>query len=181
MQPFELLTDNDKNIINKWCISYGGAEPQSIELVLSEWNKSKKRLLKALGGKLRVEIPIHTEMEKYYYYKKLEQIYKPFVARNKKDLEWWLNKEERSRTHRFIESFGEELYKKNVSNEDLSYISSYLSYTTIREGKIISAEHEFHGGRKESLKIPQNTKTMRAIRKVLEYFEFEKSLKLFES
>lgn len=181
MQPFDLLTNDDKDIIAKWCASYGGAEPQSVEQILSEWNKSKKKLLKVLGGNLRVEIPIHTEMEKYYYYKKLEQVYKPFVARSIEDLDWWINKEHRSRTHRFIETLGQELYNANIRNDDMSYLSSYLSYTTVREGKILSAEHVFHGGRKESLKIPQGTKTMRAIRKVIEYYEFENSIKLFDS
>lgn len=181
MQPLDLLTNNDKETIAKWCTSYGGAEPQNVEQILAEWNKSKKRLLKALGGNLRVEIPIHTEMEKYYYYKKLEQVYKPFAARSVEDLDWWLKKENRSRTHRFIESLGQEVYTANLRNDDISYLSSYLSYTTVREGKILSAEHEFRGGRKESLKIPQGTKTMRAIRKVIEYYEFENSIKLFDS
>ena len=44
MQPFDCLTSDDKELIRQWCINYGNAEPQSIEQVLSTWNKNKKTL-----------------------------------------------------------------------------------------------------------------------------------------
>lgn len=177
MQPFDLLTEEDKSLIYEWCTSYG-AEPQDIKLTLKEWNKSKKTLLKALGGNLRVEFPISVRMEEFFYYKKLEQVYKPFCVRKKGDLLSWVKNH--NKTHEFIDALGLDIYNnENITGKDLSYISSYLSYTSIREGKILSSDYIFTGGVKESLKIPQGTKIMRAIRKVLEYYNLEESLKYF--
>ena len=58
MQPFDCLTEEDKEIVRQWAINYGNAEPQSIEKVLTLWNKNKRRLYRAFGKQLRINFPI---------------------------------------------------------------------------------------------------------------------------
>ena len=89
VQPFDCLTENDKEIVRQWCINYASVEPQSIEKVLTVWNKNKRTLFRAFGKKLSITFPIHQKVNSSYRKNKWRELYSPFIIYGKDDLKFF--------------------------------------------------------------------------------------------
>lgn len=171
MRPFELLTEEDKELIKQWCINYANAEPQSIEKILSSWNKNKKTLFRAFGKQLRITFPIEVETNQDIC--KWKKLYLPPVFYDLKDFQVL---ETDPRNHVFINNmimwFQEKINNNGIFFEDLRYIFDYLKYFHIERG-CISSSYTFEKiDSDKQLKITSGTKIMRAIRKILEFYNF---------
>lgn len=170
MQPFDCLTFDDKELVRQWCINYANAEPQSIEQVLSTWNKNKKTLFRAFGKQLRISFPIQEKVNSSYRNSKWRSLYSPFLIYTMEDLRFFTPD---PRNHVFINSLGQWLKDIYLDKMPLSYlrdITEYTKYCYIENGKTMTNKSFMY--KDKPLKIPAGTKIMRAIRKVLEYFEF---------
>jgi hypothetical protein len=173
MRPYDCLTENDKEIVRQWCINYANAEPQSIEQILSTWNKNKRTLFRAFGKQLRISFPIHQKVNSSYRKNKWRSLYSPVLIYDKADLS---NFKYDPRNHVFINNLILWLQKEWVNKlpiETLKDIIEYTKYCYIENGK--TNEDKVFINRDSTdkiLKIPAGTKIMRAIRKVLEYYGF---------
>lgn len=183
MQPIDLLTDEDKELIFEYVSNYSGAEPQSIEKILDYWNKKKKKLLKVFGNQLRISIPIDTHQEtSKSFSQKIRAVYSPLFFYDEQDI---LNFTEDPRNHLFLNSLKfwfKEPDMLTLGIPQLKKINRLLSIDNVTRG-CIDENFIFTGGtiknQKKDLKIPIKTKTMRAIRKVLEYYGY-KDYNLFD-
>lgn len=171
MQPYDALTDEDKELMRQWIMAYADVEPRSIKAVLSYWNKSKKRLFKAFGNKLTISFPIHKKVESRYRQNKWKTLYLPLIAYDKYDITSY---KDDPRNHEFINNLW--LWLKDnfdiIGIANARNITEYTKYCYIESGKT-SVDKVFSSPNKDKvLKIPGGTKIMRAIRKVLVYFDF---------
>ena len=170
MQPFDCLTNEDKEFVRQWAINYANAEPQSIEKVLSTWNKNKKTLFRAFGKQLRISFPIQEKVNSRYRHSKWKSLYSPFLIYNISDLRDF---KPDPRNHVFINSLGQWLKSTYLDKLSLSYlrdITEYTKYCYIENGKTLTTKTFIL--KDKPLKIPEGTKIMRAIRKVLEYYGY---------
>lgn len=92
MQPLDKITDYDWGMIKNYITAATGAmdiAPASV--VLKEWNKSKRTLFKALGGNLRVSIPIKLQVDIMTKEYRIREIYRPWVIHiwNQADWNWY--------------------------------------------------------------------------------------------
>ena len=171
MQPFDCLTKNDKEIIRQWCINYANVEPQSIEKILTVWNKNKRTLFRAFGKQLQVSFPVHQKVNSKYRQNKWRKLYSPFLIYEKNDFTYFKND---PRNHIFINNLVEWLRDEWMDKLSLSILKDILGYTKycyVESGKT-SEDKIFCNGNGKILKVPSGTKIMRAIRKVLEYYNF---------
>ena len=172
MQPFDCLTEDDKEIVRQWCINYANVEPQSIEQILATWNKNKRTLFRAFGKQLQISFPVHEKVNSKYRHSKWRELYSPYIIYDKNDLQRFKYD---PRNHIFINNIVEWLRDNWLEILPVSMMSDILEYTKycyIEDGKT-AVDKCFAGGIKgKVLKIPQGTKIMRAIRKVLEYYSF---------
>lgn len=172
MQPFDCLTDNDKEVIKQWCINYANVEPQSIEKVLYLWNKNKKTLFRAFGKQLQISFPVHQKVSSTYRHNKWRNLYSPFIIYDKQDLK---NYKFDPRNHIFINNLVKWLQDEWIEILPLSTLQDILGYTKycyIETGKTSTDKIFTDGAFEKILKIPRGTKIMRAIRKMLEYYSF---------
>ena len=171
MQPFDLLTDEDKELIKEYCISYASVEPSSVEEVLSAWNKNKKKLLKIFGNQLRISIPIEVETNQNNMMNKYKRLYLPLNLFDSHDV---LSYKKDIRNHDFINSLGLWLkdtyeYGKMQTVKQIVELTKYYNYEIGKTNRT----YIFNGGKTgKDLKIPAGTKILRAFRKVLEYYNF---------
>lgn len=171
MQPFNCLTENDKEIVRQWCINYANVEPQSIEKVLKTWNKNKRTLFRAFGKQLQISFPIHEKVNSKYRQNKWRELYSPFIVYDKNDFIYFKYD---PRNHIFINNLVKWLQDEWVASLPLSMLKNILEYTKycyVESGKT-SDDKTFNNSSGKILKIPAGTKIMRAIRKVLEYYSF---------
>lgn len=172
MQPFDCLTQDDKEIVRQWCINYANAEPQSIKKILAVWNKNKKTLFRIFGKQLQISLPVHQKVNSSYRHSKWRSLYSPFVFYDKADL---VNFKFDPRNHIFINNLVE--WIRDELSEDipiwmLKDIVEYTKYCYVEAGKTNEEKCFFKKDVDKALKIPKGTKIMRAIRKVLEYYSF---------
>jgi len=172
VQPFNCLTSEDKEIIRQWCINYANAEPQSIEQILSTWNKNKRTLFRAFGKQLRISFPVKEKVNSSYRKSKWRSLYSPFIAYDVNDFKYYKSD---PRNHIFINNLVEWMRDNLVEDIPFSMLRNILEYTKycyIETGKT-NEERCFAGGANgKVLKIPRDTKIMRAVRKVLQYYNF---------
>lgn len=172
MRPFDLLTIEDKELIRQWGINYASTEPQSIEQILSTWDKNKRLLFRLFGKRLRISFPIHEKINSSYRTSKWRMLYSPLIVYTEGDLRTF---KADPRNHRFINSLGEWLRDTQIGKIDFHNIKDILEYTKycyVEWGKT-GAEKVFTNVFKDKiLKIPSNTRIMRAVRKVLEYYDY---------
>lgn len=171
-EMFNALTEDDRDLICNWCFSYGGSFPIDLEKVLKTWCMNKQELFNLFGEKLRISIPLE-QTDPIYFYQKLSDIYLPAVINSYSDfLEWELY---HLPTHPFIEKFlnllGENFHQGICTKEDLKATSKYLQYSTILSNRIPSP-HTFMNKERKTFTIQKNMKTMRAIRKLCDFFGF---------
>ena len=79
MQIFNKLTPYDKQVICDYVQEYASIslEKENLKDTLTVWNKNKRTLTKALGGKLRVKVPVDLTKEPYLVDQELSEIYLP--------------------------------------------------------------------------------------------------------
>lgn len=172
MQPWDCLTAEDKEIVRQWCINYASVEPQSIEKILTTWNKNKRTLFRAFGKKLSITFPIHQKVNSSYRKNKWRELYSPFPICCKADLKYFKFD---PRNHIFINSLMKWLRDEQVEKMTLSTLKNIIEYTKychVENGKTSDDKIFVDNSKDKILKIPRGTKIMRAIRKVLEYYDF---------
>lgn len=171
MRPFELLTEDDKELIKQWCINYANAEPLSIEEILSSWNKNKKTLFRAFGKQLRISFPVEVETDKRHNVCKWKKLYFSPLFYDVKDFKVL---EIDPRNHIFVNNMIM-WFQANIDNmffDDLKQVFEYIKYYYIDKGFITSAHMFEKINSDKQLKIPSGTKIMRAMRKILEFYNF---------
>lgn len=171
MRPFELLTEDDKELIKQWCINYANAEPLSIERILFSWNKNKRTLFRAFGKQLRISFPVEIETDSRNTTCKWRKLYSPPIFYDLKDFELL---EIDPRNHIFINNMIEwfQTQIEEIFFDDLKHIFDYLKYWHIERGSVNNTCIFEKINSDKQLKIPAGTKIMRAIRKILEFYDF---------
>lgn len=172
MNPYDLLTDEDKELLKSYIFTCASAIPD-LEKVLFQWNKNKRTLCKALGGQLRLSVPIDLEMEETIFNNKLAEIYQ-----NVGFSEAGLYGKQAKQNHPFYVSLGRKI-ADIISPVEHSNIRYLFSYNHVRRGTCdLDLKFKSPDGTKE-LKIPRGTKIMRAIRKVITFYGYDQ-MELFE-
>ena len=176
MELFDYLTDEDKITIKEFIQAYANIEEVDIYKALKYWNKNKRKMFKALGRNLRVKIPVDIPCDDKLFINALQDIYIPpfgyqiegkvnhpfipdfenFVSNKvlQKIPDMWKQGDIK---YKFTQMFRYDNFKSGVLNRDYSFV---------REGK--------------RLKIPEGTKIMEAIRKMLMFAGYP-NMDLFES
>lgn len=176
MELFDYLSDEDKITIKEFIQAYANVEEVDIYKALKYWNKNKRKMFKALGRNLRVKIPVDIPCDDKLFINALQDIYippfgyqiegkvnHPFIP----DFENFVNNKVLQKVpdmwkqgdikDKFMQMFRYDNFKSGVLNRDYSFV---------RDGK--------------RLKIPEGTKIMKAIRKML-VFACYPNMDLFES
>ena len=171
-QPFDLLTEQDKETIKRYIRAYTDAEVYDLKPILKVWNKSKRTLCKGFGNQLRVKIPLEFERNKIQYQKDISNIYKTPAIWDLSDYEWVLKYIDEDIKNPFVrESFkwiDQALPDRTKAYFVAKEFSRLLSYSNMENGKTLR-EYEFPH---LNLTIPANTKTMKSILRVIKALNF---------
>jgi hypothetical protein len=176
VELFDYLSDEDKITIKEFIQAYANIEEVDMYKALQYWNKNKRKMFKALGRNLRVKIPVDIPCDDKLFINALQDIYIPpfgyqiegkvnhpfipdfenFVINKvlQKIPDMWKQSDIKDK---FMQMFRYDNFKSGVLNRDYSFV---------REGK--------------RLKIPEGTKIMKAIRKMLVFAGYP-NMDLFES
>lgn len=184
MQPIDAITDIDENTIKSYISIYGDAECAPMRQVLSEWNKNKKTLFRALGQQLSVSKIITIPKSDVVITSELESIYHPYVIWYDHDKITILKNFERLQeitNNYFISDILRFWANKNYCIEDLRVLSRLFLHKNLSKGYITSLEvndvpyhcHDF------KCTIKNGMKTIRTIQKVLKATEYPR-MDLFE-
>lgn len=154
MKPIDALDSNDLSIIDEYIVKATGDKPNDVASVLNEWNDAKDWLFNnAFCGKMRIKVPV------------------------------------RARRNGDTASM-----RRDIANASLCVVADFVDFMygieyTKRAGQgtvwdamgLFSAESVMDGcvcknmlfaDGDESLYIPKGTKVMRAIRKVMEFYQY---------
>lgn len=171
-QPFDLLTEQDKETIKRYIGAYTDAEVYDLKPILKVWNKSKRTLCKGFGNQLRVKIPLEFERNKIQYQKDIDNIYKAPIIWDFADWEWALKYIDKDIKNPFIrESF--KWIDQIIPDHTKAYFvakqfSRLLSCSNMENGKTLR-KYEFPP---LNLTIPANTKIMKSIQRVIKAMNF---------
>lgn len=175
MELFDYLTDEDKITIKEFIQAYANIDDVDLYKALGYWNKNKKKMFKALGRKLRVKIPVDIQCDDKLFFTTLQEIYTPPFGH---EIEGKTN-------HPFITDFENFTREKSLCNKNLftqqaikEQLTQMFRYDNFKSG-VLHREYSFIRQGK-NLKIPQGTKIMKAIRKMLVFIGYP-NMELFES
>lgn len=176
MELFDYLSDEDKITIKEFIQAYANIEEVDIYKALKYWNKNKRKMFKALGRNLRVKIPVDIPCDDKLFINALQDIYTPPFGYQ---IEGKIN-------HPFIPDF-----ENFVNNKVLQKVPDMWKQSDIKDkfmqmfrydnfkSGVLNRDYSF--SRKEKrLKIPEGTKIMKAIRKMLVFAGYP-NMDLFES
>ena len=184
MQPIDALSKRDQETIRHYIQLYAEvADPAPTPILLKAWNKNKRTLFKALGSQLRVKVPVEIPRNKLYFERELEKAYHPFSLWDRRDADWFLNKESEERKQHVRDPFVYEylyyLARQNWSDNDLFFASRLIMHKNIERGYISESLKDRHGVRLqeyhfEAFKatLKPEMKTVRTIQKVLKAMHF---------
>lgn len=175
MELFDYLTDEDKITIKEFIQAYANIDNVDLYKALGYWNKNKKKMFKALGHQLRVKIPVDIQCDDKLFLTTLQEIYTPPFG----------YKIEGKTNHPFIADFENFAHEKSLCDKNhftqqtiKEQLTQMFRYDNFKSG-VLHREYSFT--RKEkNLKIPQGTKIMKAIRKMLVFIGYP-NMELFES
>ena len=175
MELFNYLTDEDKITIKEFIQAYANIDNVDLYKALGYWNKNKKKMFKALGRKLRVKIPVDIQCDDKLFLTTLQEIYTPPFG--------W--KIEGKTNHPFIVDFENFAQEKSLNNKNSftqqtirEQLAQMFRYDNFKSG-VLNRDYSFVREEKR-LKIPEGTKIMKAIRKMLVFAGYS-NMDLFES
>lgn len=201
LEPFDQLTEEDKKTISEYISSYAHCKVIDLAITLREWNKSKKRLWRALGKNLRIKVPISIRRDAPTYERMLMELYSlPSISDyyNGWDgyVESFYTKIANGYEKDFVIDvtfFLDDLYKREkITPRDLAAFFWILSYSNVIRGHTGEMDYcwfagEFRHERNnyifnygdKCVKIMANLKIMKTIRKILELLGYDR-MDLFE-
>ena len=197
MYPIDCITEEDYKTMSDWINGTVGAKVSKSEikeLTLKEWNKNKIKLFKLFGQKLRIKIPYSRKVDRNWIRQEINSsFYFPTLAKSRLDNYISFGED----NFRPIGNFAYEtlyffldLYKnKKISadelfNFSLLFSTNNLINNTLNESyyawwetfKNIDEKHNEilfkNSNKKRELRISLKTKTLRAIGKILKYYDF---------
>ena len=176
MELFDYLNDEDKITIKEFIQAYANIEEVDIYKALKYWNKNKRKMFRALGRNLRVKIPVDIPCDDKLFINALQDIYIPPFGYQ---IEGKVN-------HPFIPDFENFVNNKVLQKVpdmckqgDIKYkFTQMFRYDNFKSG-VLNTNYSFVREEKR-LKIPEGTKIMKAIRKMLVFAGYP-NMDLFES
>lgn len=193
--PIDCLTDIDKQTINEY-LKVNNFNLINLENVLNNWNKNKLTLFKALGKQLKISVPIETKVRNKYLIQKLKDYYS-YPASIHYDFDTFVPSDilfmMRQNPSQVINDYHltNEFIKDSFLfflNSDSIPAPSYFTFLRLLDYQDVFNNYynntfdeplKFAQEGKKDLIIKSGTKIMRAIRKVLEYYNYP-NMKLFE-
>ncbi len=178
MYPIDALTEEDKDTIRAYIYEFGHVMPQDIDKVLDSWNKSKTKLFKIMGRKLRISKEIELPVNESLIFRELNKIYPSFT------IHWRHIYDD---TREFGCDFTKELERYLFVNEfkgrnNESSVKLLFSTQTVYDNKLPTyVDLYFYTRKYGQLKLPRGMKTMKAIHKFCEYCGFFDSVPEGES
>ena len=171
MQPYDLLSTQDKEDIYNWISNIGfegNAEPQDLQKSLSYWNNAKSKwLFKAFGDKLKIEFPVEVEMTEYALINNLEKIFSP-IGLNLREV---YGHESSNIKSEYID-----LLARWITEEcDMEWTSKRSIQTMFLYNNFIAGHLEqdyLIDGNGKELKLKQGTKIMKALNKLNNFLDF---------
>lgn len=154
MKPFDALTNSDLSSLSSYIDRAVGKKPMDVSDVLREWNASKSWLFaNVFGGKLRVSIPV-----------------KASCNRNTADIMHGIARASLGLLQDFVDfMYGVEQSKRAQEGVAWNAIGMF-SYQSISNGRLEKDMLFLDGD--ESLYLQKGTRIMRAIRRVMEFYEY---------
>ncbi len=189
LYPIDSLTDIDKETILEY-LKLNKIVVENLDNVLDTWNKNKIRLFKLFGQKLRISFPVKAKSRNYYLKQQIKDFYTyphnlfQVIEGSNYDLSFygksdWIIKEYNIQNPFIKDTL---LFFSNKENGidaiNYKYFLALLDYDDIF-CNIYRNWALYYMKDKKSISIKYGTKTMRAIRKVLEFFNYP-NMKLFE-
>ena len=169
LQPIDSLTEQDKYNIRKYIYLYTNCNCGPLDIVLREWNKSKRRLYHAFGNKLRIKKTIKLDRNKQSLARELSQIYIPYTFYSKNDLSFRKQRLLMDKTQSMIEqSFYSDFFLyivdyPNLSADEKINIMSLFNYDYIISGYLnIDFKLQHY-----NFSVRRGAKTIRTIQKCL--------------
>ena len=176
MELFDYLTDEDKETIKEFIESYANIRGVDIYKALKYWNKNKRKMFKALGRNLRVKIPVDIPCDNKLFTMTLQEIYIPpfgYAPEGKTNHPFIKDFEEYTTVHSLQKTTN--IYKQSFIQDELTQMFRYDNFKAGTLHKDYSFVRE-----EKRLKIPEGTKIMKAIRKMLVFAGYP-NMDLFES
>lgn len=180
MEPFDAITEEDKEFMKLYIKEYGGAEIYDLKPIFKCWNKNKRTLFKGFGNKLRISIPVEIKRNTKQYYEQLQKLYTPVALYDHEEAQEFL-RELRHRPdylcgyyqNEFLGSVIEHILK-NYHWKMADTFLRLISYTNVESGKTCR-EYCFPG----LITVGQGVKIAKAIQKVLKAINYSR-MDLFE-
>lgn len=175
MRPYDCLTNEDREGITKYIQAHTNCVSGDLKLVLKHWDKSKTTLFKMLGRKLRID-PIKVELPFTYndFLVEVSNIYHPYRV-------------ELDKNHEFIISvmrrFDDEIKAIRLPRETVGKFNDLIAYKNVFKGalqKDMTFYKYLDNGDMKECKFPQGTKTMRAVQKVIKFYDLTELLPQYE-
>ena len=170
---YELLSDEDKQIITNYVVKYGINKEDYIgtEEFLEEWSKAKVKLYRALGNQFKISIPYTYNLSEEDIRADMREnlLEHPFVS----SVFDWLCSEE---LITILYSMKDE--KAGFTRFDIEKLlsSKLLATNVVTYDMVLNVLDT-----KKKVKIQKGTKTIKAIYKILEYFDWPASKESYES
>ena len=167
MYPIDALTEEDKDTIQAYIYEYGYVLPQDIDKVLSSWNKSKIKLFKIMGRKLRISKEVEIPINKDIIFNELDKIYPDFTTH-------W--RDIYSETRKFGCDFTKELERYLFTSDFDGYTNTHSIEYLFNKNRVyensLAIDINFYSKSLGNLNLRWGTKTMKGIRKFCEYCGF---------
>ncbi len=174
MYPIDLLSEDElHDIYNYYQLSVSYPHDEyllPIEDLLGDWNKNKTTLCKALGGKLRVEIPVDVSLfndSTDVIAQDLSTIYN-FYPIDTWEAKIYMNMDEDSLQNVFQDIFVARFFYNVfpfIKEEDVFDLTCLFSYKQIAEQRVQKTYEFTVNGKK--VKIPEGCKPIKGIRKII--------------
>ena len=168
-QPIDSLTAEDKYTIEKYIFLYANCKCGPLDLVLQEWNKSKRRLYHALGNKLRLKKQIKIKKDTPYVTQMLNNIYHYYPIYYASDITLFKNHLELCNKKNFFEDFCLFVITNSSLNDyEKKSIINMFKYAYLIKGYI---DYDFKL-QNFSFSVRKGAKTIRTIQKCIKALKY---------
>ena len=170
-QPIDSLTEQDKYTIRKYIYLKNNCKCGPFDIVLQEWNKSKRRLYHAMGNKLRIRKRISLKKDNITLERKLSDVYTYHPIYYVNDINTFKETLISDNIINFYNDFLIYVFNlQNISPSEKMFIANLFKYKYIIEG-YISNKADFKL-KEYSFSVQNGAKTMRTIQKCVKALKY---------
>lgn len=178
VQPFDCLSEQDKYNIRKYIYLYANCDCGSLDIVLREWNKSKRRLFHAFGNNLTIKKTITLPKKEAMMVEQISEIYNYKSIFTTSDILDFILLHFKEDFKDFYTDFLVFVFQKDdITTCEKKQIARLFRYSYVINGYITMKGFKLQN---YSFSIHGKCKTMSTIQKCIKALGYSK-LELFES